>query len=405
MDSRDEIDEPTLRWPFERTKSLLPPQELSTARSSDQLLRVGLWNGKAAWLATKYQDIRALLSDERLSSDVAKPGFPSSTPAAAASRQSQRSLVRMDSPDHDKHRKILAGPELTVRSVRKLCPIIDEIVDDALTGMENGPRPVDFVTAVARPIPARVITHLLAIPAQDIGYFFERALLWTSLDERPNAVQRAGAEVLDYCGKLIDDRSAHLGEDLLSRLIRDHLNTGNLTYAEVQHMLHTLILGGFDTTANMIALGTLLFLKNPDQRDKLMAQPELIENAVEELLRFLSVAHHVALRMAAADIEIDGTCIHAGDGVIAPIAAANHDPVRFECPEVFDIGRSNAHSHLAFGYGKHQCLGQSLARLELRAVFPAIFRRFPTLKPAVPLEDLQFRDSLIFSVRELQVTW
>jgi cytochrome P450 len=169
-------------------------------------------------------------------------------------------------------------------------------------------------------------------------------------------------------------------------------------------MLHLLLLGGFDTTANMISLGVLTFLEHPDQLADLKADPSLVPQAVEELLRYLTVAHHVAFRLATGELEAGGTCIHAGEGVIAPLAAANRDPEVFEDPDVFDIHR-DARSHVAFGFGIHQCLGQPLARVELRVVFERFFQRFPTLRLAVPSEELRFRNSMIYGVESLPVTW
>jgi cytochrome P450 len=135
-----------------------------------------------------------------------------------------------------------------------------------------------------------------------------------------------------------------------------------------------------------------------------VADPELVPGAVEELLRYLSVAHHVAFRLAIDEVEVGGKCIHAGDGVIAPIMAANRDPRVFPDPDRFDV-RRDARGHLAFGYGVHQCLGQALARVELQAVFAKLFQRFPNLQLAVPMEELRFKNALIYGVEELPVTW
>jgi cytochrome P450 len=169
-------------------------------------------------------------------------------------------------------------------------------------------------------------------------------------------------------------------------------------------MLHLLVIGGFDTTANMIALGTILLLQNPSQMKDLREDPELIQGAVEEMLRYLSVAHHVAFRLAKADIEISDICIHAGDGVIAPVSAANHDPEVFPEPQAFDV-RRDARDHVAFGFGVHQCLGQHLARLELQVVFTKLLRRFPTLRLEASPADLHFKDSMIYGVERCPVSW
>jgi cytochrome P450 len=164
------------------------------------------------------------------------------------------------------------------------------------------------------------------------------------------------------------------------------------------------LVGGFDTTANMIALGTLLFLQNPGQIEILRRSPELLPGAVEELLRYLSVAHHVAYRQAKGARKIDGRQVRDGDAVVAPPIAANHDPEAFKSPERFDITR-DARAHVAFGYGIHQCLGQALARVELQAVFGKLFDRFPRLALATDQESLAFRNSIIYGVETLPVTW
>jgi cytochrome P450 len=164
------------------------------------------------------------------------------------------------------------------------------------------------------------------------------------------------------------------------------------------------LVGGFDTTANMIALGTLLFLQNPAQVALLRQRPDLVQGAVEELLRYLSVAHHVAYRQAKEDTVVGGQPVADGDSLIAPLIAANHDPEMFAEPGRFDITR-DARGHVAFGYGIHQCLGQALARVELQAVFAKIFDRFPRLGLAVPFESLRFRNSIIYGVEELPVTF
>jgi cytochrome P450 len=249
-----------------------------------------------------------------------------------------------------------------------------------------------------------MITVLLDLPAGRAAWFQDRINTWMALDTPSALAQEAGQDVLDYFDDLIGERISGEGDDLVSRLIRDHLLTGDLTRLELQHMLHLLLVGGFDTTANMIALGTLTFLEHPDQRDAIVADPDLVPGAVEELLRYLSVAHHVGFRLAIDEVEVGGKCIHAGDGVIAPIMAANRDPRVFPDPDKFDV-RRDARGHLAFGYGVHQCLGQALARVELQSVFAKLFQRFPNLELAVPMEELRFKNALIYGVEELPVTW
>lgn len=397
--------ETTPVWPFARDRAcpLDPPPELARIRETEPITQVSLWDGNQAWLATRYADIRALLGDSRLSSDTSREGFPQSSETVVAQRGGQKSFVRMDPPKHDQHRLMLTA-DFMVRRVRELRPYLDDLIDGIFDEMEQGDQPVDLVRSLAQPVPANVITELLDLPREDSEFFLDRVTTWMSLDSTPEVASAAGADALKYFDELIGKRQNNLGDDLVSRLIRDHMLAGDITRPELQHMLHLLLVGGFDTTANMISLGALLFFQHPDQKRDLMDNPELVPGAVEELLRYLSVAHHVAFRLADQNIELGEACIHAGEGVIAPIMAANHDPEAFPDPGAFDI-RRDARGHLAFGYGLHQCLGQALARVELHAVFDRIFRRFPTLELAVEMDDLRFKNALIYGVEELPVKW
>jgi cytochrome P450 len=215
---------------------------------------------------------------------------------------------------------------------------------------------------------------------------------------------QANQDILDYFSEVVDERFDKPGDDLISRMITNQVKAGKLGKDELLHILQLLLVGGFDTTANMIALGTLTLLNHPDQLALLRDDPSLVNSAVEELLRYLSVAHQVAFRLATDDIELGAQCIHAGEGVIAPIAAANRDPEVFADPDKFDITR-DARRHVAFGFGLHQCLGQPLARIELQVVFSKLFVRFPHLRLAGNADDLAFRNSIIYGVAELPVIW
>lgn len=390
-------------WPFERTNPLDPPAELAEIRATEPLTQVTLWNGANIWMATRFQDIRSLLGDARLTSDTSREGFPQSSATAVAQRGGQKNFARMDPPKHDQHRLMLTA-DFMVKQVRGLRPYLDELLEERYAAMEAAERPLDLVKVLAQPVPAKIIVKILDLPPERSDFFLDRVNRWMSLDSTPEESGIAAADALNYFAELIEERQDSTADDLVSRLIRDHVRTGDMTALELQHMLHLLLVGGFDTTANMIALGTLVFSEHRDQLEQVSADPGLVPGAVEELLRYLSVAHHVGFRMAADDIEVGGAHIQAGDGVLAPIMAANRDPERFPEPDAFDVHR-DARGHLAFGYGVHQCLGQALARVELQAVFSTLFQRFPDLRVAVPIEQLRFKNALIYGVEELPVTW
>jgi cytochrome P450 len=264
--------------------------------------------------------------------------------------------------------------------------------------------PVDLIDMLAQPVPSSVICRILDLPTDRSDFFQDRVRTWMSLDNPPEVAQQANQNILDYFTEVVDERCEEPADDLISRMIINQVQTGKLSRAELLHMLQLLLVGGFDTTANMIALGTLTLLQHPDQLTLLKNDPSLVNTAVEELLRYLSVAHQVAFRLALDDIDLGSQCIHAGEGVIAPIAAANRDPEVFADPDKFDITR-DARRHVAFGFGLHQCLGQPLARVELQVVFSKLFVRFPNLRLAVSPDELVFRNSIIYGVAELPVTW
>jgi cytochrome P450 len=390
-------------YPFPRVDPLAPPPEIPAVRRESAVSRVEIWDGSPAWLVTRYDDIRQILADPAISSNTLLPGFPQSTPTAAAFRTGQRAFNRMDPPQHDDHRRTLSG-EFTVRKVVEYRPYLDEMVDELLDAIEAQGGPVDIVSTLALPVPARMITKLLALPEEDSEFFLDRVQVSMSLDSTPEESAQSGRDTLAYFARLIEERWDSTADDIVSRMVAQHVRTGHLTAEELQHILHLLLVGGFDTTANMIALGVLVLVRHPDQLAKLRADPELIPNAVEEMLRYLSVAHHVAYRLATAETTVAGTTIEPGDGVIAPLQAANHDPEVFADPEVFDVTR-DARGHLAFGYGKHQCLGQPLARVELQAVFTKLVQRFPGLRLAQDADDLVFRNSIIYGVESVVVDW
>jgi cytochrome P450 len=195
--------------------------------------------------------------------------------------------------------------------------------------------------------------------------------------------------------------------DLLSRLAHEQLTTGALSANEIAKLAKVLLIAGHDTSAGMIGLGTVALLKNPDQlkivRDS--QDPRVVSSAVEELLRYLTIVHRGRRRVALEDIELGGELIRAGEGMIVVLETANRDEQQFKNANVLDVQR-DSHGHMAFGFGIHQCLGQSLARLELEVVNSTLFRRIPTLALAVPYESLPYRhDQFNYGVHCLPVTW
>ncbi|NUR30115.1 MAG: cytochrome P450, partial [Catenulispora sp.] len=252
--------------------------------------------------------------------------------------------------------------------------------------------------------PSLVICELLGVPYGDHDFFQSRTSLMvsrTSVADR----QRAFAEVRGYLDELVTRKESDPGDDLISRQIARQRQEGTLDHAALVSLAFLLLTAGHETTANMISLGVVALLGRPEQLAAIRSDPARTPAAVEELLRYFAVADGVTSRLAVEDVEIGGASIRAGEGVVVSTLSAGWDPAAFEEPAVLDVGREARH-HLAFGFGPHQCLGQNLARMELRIVFDTLFRRIPTLRLAVPAQELPFKtDAVVYGVHELPVAW
>jgi cytochrome P450 len=380
-----------------------PPPALRTLAP---VSRVRLWDGSTPWLIARHADTRAILADPRVSADVRRTGFPHSSAGAQARRTRAGSFISMDDPEHARLRRMVTGT-FTIRRVEALRPSIQRIVDERIDALLAGPRPVDLVQAFALPVPSLVICHLLGLPYADHDFFQRRARVLVSRDQAVERVIAAQDELTEYLDAVIADKLAEPADDLLSKLAAAHVAGGELSRRDAAHMAVLLLIAGHETTANMIALGTLALLEHPDQLAALRDSddPALIAGAVEELLRYLTITHSGRRRIALEDIEIDGHTIHAGDGIVLASDAANRDENAFSDADRLDVHR-DARGHLAFGFGVHQCLGQPLARVELQVVYGTLYRRIPGLRLAVPLEQIPFKhDSSVYGVYELPVTF
>jgi len=243
------------------------------------------------------------------------------------------------------------------------------------------------------------------VPYEDHEIFHRATRIQFGSNSTPDEVRASLAELLEYLGDLIDRKQADPQDDILSRLVTDEYGTGNIDRQTLLNITRLLLSAGHQTTQNMTALGVLTLLQHPDQLSAIKADPSLIRGAVEELLRYSSVLHTGARRVALEDIDVNGHLVRTGEGVICAIPAANRDPELFPDPDVLDVER-DAGPHIAFGYGIHQCLGQVLARTELQIVLKTLFDRLPNLALAVPFEELRFRhDMFVYGVHELPLTW
>ncbi|MEV6623361.1 cytochrome P450 [Amycolatopsis sp. NPDC051106] len=380
-----------------------PPPAARALQDEAPLARVRLWDGSTPWLVTRYAEQRALLADPRVSADITRSGYPS--PAPLPKGGTGISFILMDNPEHARLRKMVTAP-FTIRRVAAMRPAVQKIVDDLLDELLAGPKPVDLVEAFALPVPSLVICELLGVPYADHGFFQENSKLIIRRDAQPEERAAGHQALVGYLDRLMGEKLAAPAGDLLSGLAR-RVDAGELSRTEAAQMGVLLLIAGHETTANMIALGTLALLEHPGQLALLRESddPALVASAVEELLRYLNITHNGRRRLALEDIEIAGETIRAGEGLIMANDLANRDPAVFPGGDRLDLTR-DAHRHVAFGFGVHQCLGQPLARLELQIVYGTLYRRIPTLALATDVGRIPFKhDGSVYGVYELPVTW
>ncbi|MFJ6011125.1 cytochrome P450 [Streptomyces sp. NPDC092952] len=396
-------DAETISFPQNRTCPYDPPAGYrGTARERQPVAPARLYDGRTVWLVTGHAEARALLTDRRLSSNRENPEFPLFARRLAETSVRRVELLGLDDPEHNVQRRMLI-PSFTVRRAAALRPRIQEIVDGLLDAMVRKGPPTDLIEAFALPVPSMVICALLGVPYED-HEFFEAQSRRLLRGPEPSDVEEARDALDAYFRELIARKRATPGDGLLDELIADRLETGEIDGEQLVRLAEILLIAGHETTANMISLGTFTLLRHPDQLARLRGSEGLVPSAVEELLRFLSIADGIS-RVAVEDIEVAGVTIRAGDGVVLSTSTSNRDEAAYPSPDELDLGR-NARNHVAFGFGVHQCLGQNLARAEMEIALPALFDRLPGLRLAVPAEEIPFKPGdTIQGLLELPVAW
>jgi cytochrome P450 len=316
----------------------------------------------------------------------------------------------MDEPDHGAYRRLLAG-RFTPKSVQaKLQPYIDRIVTEHLDAIEAAGatgEPVDLIEHLALPIPCLVICEILGVPYADRDRFHHATEVMMDVSKSRAERDEGGRWLQNYItGLVAAKRSDPESTGLLADLIRTSEQDGSiLTDKDLIDIGVLLLFAGHDTTMAMIGLSVLTLLTHPKQRQDLADHPEKIGPAVEELLRYLTIVQFGLGRTAKEDLEIGRQAIAKGDLVVVAMPAANRDPRAFDNPDELDFDRKITR-HLAFGYGVHQCLGQNVARAELKTILPRLFQRFPGLKLATPLEEVEMDTyGTNYGVRKMLVTW
>ncbi|MET0234917.1 MAG: cytochrome P450 [Kibdelosporangium sp.] len=388
------IPEPAL-MPLRRN-GLDPVPELGELRAREPISKLEMPFGINLWVVSGYEEAKLVLSNTKAFSN----DFVNLAGAGATTQQDPGGLGFADPPVHTRLRKLLT-PEFTMRRLARLTPGIKAIIEQCLDNMEKSAGPVDLVSEFALPIPSLVICELLGVPYADREDFQRLAMSRFDLFAGAGASLGAITESLDYLLGVVKQQREEPGDGLLGMIIKEH---GDLVDdRELAGLADGVLTGGFETTASMLALGALVLLQDESSFAMVRDDDGSVSGFVEEILRYLAVVQVAFPRFARDEVEVAGQTIGKGDVVIASLSGANRDEaLGAELEKV--IGSRRPTSHLAFGYGVHRCIGAELARMELRAAYPALVRRFPDMRLAKPAAELEFRKvSIVYGVESLPV--
>ncbi|HWC79329.1 MAG TPA: cytochrome P450 [Pseudonocardiaceae bacterium] len=391
-------------FPFGEIERLDLDPLFSQLRREEPLIRVQLPYGEPAWLATRYEDVRAVLSDPRFSR------------AAAADRDEPRSrvyrgspgnnIMAFDPPEHSRLRRLVAKA-FTVRRVEQLRPRAQEIADGLVDAMRANGSSADLVEEFALPLPITVICELLGVPFEDRADFrtWSDAFLSTTR-YTPEEVATYVGRLREYMAGLIAARREQAQDDLLSALVEARDNSDRLNEEEMLSLAEGLLVAGHETTASQIPNFMYVLLTNPEQLAQLRADLDLVPNAVEELMRFVPLgAGAGSARYAVADVELSGVTVRAGEPVLVSLNSANRDESVYANPDELDLHREGT-SHVGFGHGPHHCLGAPLARMELQVALRTLLTRLPGLRFAGTQADVRWKSGVATrGPAHLPVTW
>ena len=323
-------------YPMERNAGcpFAPPPDVMAMADAGPLSRVRIWDGSTPWLITGYEQVRELFSDSRVSVDDRISGFPHwNEHMLSTVHKRPRSVFTSDGEEHTRFRRMLSKP-FTFKRVEGLRPTIQQITDDHVDTMLAGPKPADIVAAIALPVPSLVISQLLGVPYEDAEMFQEHATMGLARYATSSDTVKGAMSLHKYLAELVETKMENPAEDAVSDLA-ERVKAGELSVKEAAQLGTGLLIAGHETTANMIGLGVLALLENPDQlaviRDA--EDPKILASAVEELLRYLSIIQNGQRRVAVEDIHIAGEVIRAGEGIIIDLAPANWDADAFAEPD------------------------------------------------------------------------
>jgi cytochrome P450 len=395
-------------FPFPGSSYRGPDPNYARLRAECPVARVHTTDGVDTWLVTRYKDVRAAQADPRLSR--ARACGPSAPRVGGTMHTTPEMIISMDSPEHSRLRKLVAGA-FTGPRIERLRPKVQGVLDGLLDDMEAKGPPVDLVRQLTLPFPLTVIGELLGVPPEDLRMFEVSARAFATVDDRAGGEEslKALAKLSEYLGGLIAAKRATPVGDMLSELITARDQHGRLSEEELVTFGFTLIGAGFDTTANQLANSVLaLVAHHRDQWQWLVDDPSRVPVAVNELLRHVNLFATDTTgfpRVAAADLEIGGAQIAEGDAVMFSLTSANRDEAVFENPDRLDLART-PNPHISFGHGLHHCLGMHLGLMEMEIALDGLVRRFPDLRLDAPEEELPWHAGEInHTLTTLPVAW
>ncbi len=375
-----------------------PAPDLASLTETEPVKRLANVMGMGIWLVSGYDEVRTVLSDTvSYSTDIRSLLGKSN----ATGPDAIGGLGFTDPPEHTRLRKYLT-PEFTRRRLARLEPTITGIVERQLDVVEADGPVTDLVRTFAFPVPFLVICELLGLPKTERERF--RQLGHERFDASEGMVGAFGAasKAREFLfAEAVRQRDCP-GDGLLGSMVREHGD--EIEDFELGGFADGLFLGGYETSASMLGLGTLVLLQNPEAYALIHRDPDSVDSVVEELLRFLTVVQVAFGRFARTDLELFGHQIAAGDVLLCSLTAANRDLAFGSDPHEFNPHRPKGPQQLAFGHGFHRCIGAELAKMELRIAFRAIARRFPDMRLAVDPKDLSFRElSIVYGIESLPV--
>jgi len=358
-------------------------------------------HGVKVWIVTRYEDVRAILADPRISKDgrrinelFARHSGATEEPSSVYDDELSAHMLNSDPPRHERLRKLVSRA-FTTRRVERLRPRIEQIVDELLDAMQalDG-QEADLIADLAIPLPITVITELLGVPVEDRDAFQRWATTLVGATHSAEEVGAASAAVIDYAGRLIELKRVQPGDDLLSAIVQTSEDGDRLTDGELVAMVFLLVAAGHETTMSTFGNAMHSLLRNPDQLARVRADPALLPAALDELFRYDGGVSLATFRFTKEDIALGGVTIPAGEIVVAALGSAGRDPAKFPDPDRLDVTRPVSGS-LAFGHGIHYCIGAQLGKLEVQLGIARLLARFPHVRLAVDPTELHWKPSTL----------